>query len=157
MPNLPEFLVSASILICEKFLQEADGVLSAIRMVDVFNVPPIPPEVTNMNDGEAPPPNTTWITPFVAVSLTAKPGYTGTHNLELKLLNTRSHLGPLGESIEVEFGSKYADGHSAAGVITQLRIGVRNTGTCYLCAFLDGEEVSRSALSVRVQTPHVQA
>jgi len=43
---LPSFLVSASVLICERILSEADHVLSVIRMVDVFNVvsPPSGPD-----------------------------------------------------------------------------------------------------------------
>lgn len=37
-------MVSVAV-ICEKVLRETDGTLSAIRMVDQFNVPPIPPTV----------------------------------------------------------------------------------------------------------------
>src|ERR1043166_1784430 len=31
---------------CERILQEKDGVMSAIRIVDTYNIPPLPPNVT---------------------------------------------------------------------------------------------------------------
>ncbi|MDZ4802378.1 MAG: hypothetical protein SGI92_29815 [Bryobacteraceae bacterium] len=38
----PPGLISISFLVCEKILQEEGGVLSAIRIVDVFTILPIP-------------------------------------------------------------------------------------------------------------------
>jgi hypothetical protein len=43
---LPPFMLSATAFACERLLQEADGVISAIRIVDVFYAPAErPPDV----------------------------------------------------------------------------------------------------------------
>ena len=36
---LPSTLISASLVVCERILQEADNTVSLIRVVDIFEVP----------------------------------------------------------------------------------------------------------------------
>jgi hypothetical protein len=77
---LPSYLISASLLVCERVLRESDNVLSAIRVVDVFYVPQKPPEIS----GDLFP----LVQAYALASLRSIPGYVGKHVLQLRLINT---------------------------------------------------------------------
>jgi hypothetical protein len=42
---MPPYVISANVLICERALTESDGVVSAIRMIDIFYVSERPPDL----------------------------------------------------------------------------------------------------------------
>jgi len=146
---LPPFLISASIFTCERVLQEKDEVISAIRLVEVYFVASQPPpEVADLDINEPPPPNLPVIVTYAIARVLAVPGYTGFHKLQVKIINTRDELIDLGQQAELPFGSSVPIAPPSMGFIAQIKLAVRNLGVCYLCLYLDGEEVARHALTI---------
>ena len=136
---LPPYIISASAFLCERILQEADGVLSAIRIVDVFYCPEIP--------ADAPEGAVVLAQPHCLVMLKAQPGYREQHSIGFKLLTAKGELKPLGDTVTTDFAiTKLGLGDDVPGgasVTIKLNIGVKNFGTCYVCVYVDGEEITR--------------
>jgi hypothetical protein len=74
---LPPYLISVSLLVCERVLREMDGVLSAIRVVDIFYVPQKPPEI--------PAEMLPMVQAYAFASLWAIAGYQGKHSLSVRM------------------------------------------------------------------------
>lgn len=141
---LPPYIVSANVLVCERVLHEEDGVISAIRIVDVFNVADPPPG--------APAGVVPGVQTHCLVMLKAESGHTASHNLELKFLNTLGELKPMGLATDFNFTSKPEFEMATpvgAAINFQLNVAVRNSGTCYVCVFLDGDEIARTPITLR--------
>jgi hypothetical protein len=141
---LPSFLISANIFVCERVLIETDNVLSAIRLVDVFTLSKAPPEFAiNLKEGDPAFFELPMIQLWVAANIKAYPGYTGSHSVQIKLINTAGEISDIGEPRVEKFDSKWPEAHPSLGVVAQLRLAVRRLGSCYLCLFVDGEELAR--------------
>jgi hypothetical protein len=148
------YLVSASLLICERALFEKDEIVSAIRLVDIFIVPSAPaPELSRIAITDSLPANASVINAYVVASVRATPGYTGSHNFSVKILNTLNELSDIFPPTAQSFSSKVADAPTSAGFIAALRLVVRNLGNCYVCLYLDGEEVARHPLTIALAQP----
>ena len=133
---LPPYLISASAFLCERILQEPDSVLSAIRIVDVFYVPELP--------AYAPEGTAVVAELHCLVILKAHPGYRDRNSIEFKLLNTKGDLTPLGDASMTDFAGRLGnDVPGGANITLKLNLGVKNFGTCYICVYLDGEEIIR--------------
>jgi len=145
---IPSFIISVNLFVCERTLVEADGVLSAIRLIDIFFVP-----------GERPIGVPEEAMPLVqaygCALLKTKPGYVGEHSLQMKILNTIGEMTSTGDPATVKLFSKLGMEEVPGGVsiAIQLNIGVKRFGTCYLCLFLDGEEIARSPFTLLPQPP----
>ncbi len=151
---MPSFLISANIFVCERLLQEGDGVTTAIRLVDVFYIGSerplgVPPEALPLIQG--------WgfaILKFV-------PSHNQEHVFEMKLINTIGELSNLAEPMKqlVEPTPGLENLPTGATLNIQLNVAVKRIGTCYLCVWIDGEEVARTPFSVvpksGVQVPFV--
>ena|SRR5208283_332642 len=127
-----------SALICERILREADGVTSAIRIVDVF---PISNEAKSIEF-------------FVVVSLKAVPVPEGDEfRITLALVNPLGERGPLPEPPGQPFKlMKPFDDPSVPGGVAfglHLEIVPKHTGTYYVEINLDGEIITRVPFTVR--------
>jgi hypothetical protein len=139
---LPPFLFSVSAFLCERILHEADGVLSAIRIVDVFYVE-LP---TNAPEGAV-----ALIQPHCLVIFKTQPGHHGEHSMAFKMLNTKGELTSIGEAMRTDFGARSGLGKDIPGganVAIQLNVAVKNYGTCYLCVYFDDEEIARVPFTI---------
>ncbi|HUI77543.1 MAG TPA: hypothetical protein VLY24_06490 [Bryobacteraceae bacterium] len=140
---LPPYLISANVFLCERILNETDGVVSAIRIVDLFYVTDLP--------SEAPPGAMPIVQAWGLVILKSHVGYQGSHTVEIKLINVRGESQSLGPEQKVQFVAKHPDVAGGVTLSVQLNIGVKNLGTCYLCAVLDGEEIARAPFTLMRQ------
>jgi hypothetical protein len=132
---------------------EKDDVLSAIRLADIFFLPhPLPPEAASHESGQPLPPNLPMIMANALVSLRATADHKSNHKFEVKILNTRSELLSLVEPIEMAFTSRVEVAPTSCGFIVPIRLVVRSTGNCYVCLFMDGEEVCRSPITIEIAT-----
>jgi hypothetical protein len=139
---MPPNLISARLLICEKILVEMDGVLSAIRLVDVFYFS-APPEI----------PREQIVVPMFILAT----GYflspdDSKHSLELRLIR------PDGESTAfftqndvVAALPGIAGVPRGFSVVASVSVAAKQIGTHYVSAVLDGEEVARGAFTLLEQ------
>jgi hypothetical protein len=129
-------IITCSLLICEKLLVEADGITSAIRIVDVFYVPHPAPEM-----------------PIIGVEalLTLRvKGYDESDHLLDVILLAPSGAEAMAVSgykvnIEPKIGEAGIGGFSAG---TRLNFKAE-PGLYYVVAMLDGEEIARAPFTVR--------
>jgi hypothetical protein len=138
---LPPYLISISVILCEKVLHEADGVNSAIRIVDVFYVGTKP--------AGAPEEALPLVQVYALVSLRVTPGHNQEHEFVFKLLNTVDEFTTLGTLTRVNMLSPL--GETVPGGLTtyvQVNLAVKRFGTCFLCVYLDGEEVTRIPITL---------
>jgi hypothetical protein len=138
---LPSYLISASAILCEKVLHEADGVTSAIRIIDIFSV---------RKPVGAPEDVLPLIQVYALVALRAEPGHDQPHELVIKTLNTAGELTTLGEPTSIRtmispLGPKVPGGIT---INIQVNIAVKRLGTCFLCVYLDGEEITRTPFTL---------
>jgi hypothetical protein len=144
---LHSYLISASALLCERILNEKDEVLSAIRIVDIFNVPEVP--------AEAPTGSLPLVQAYCLVIIKTQSGYHGQHLIQIKLLNMKGELSNLGEAANTDVAARPGMGDDVPGGATiafQLNIAVKNYGTCYVCVYLDGEEIARAPFTLQRQS-----
>jgi hypothetical protein len=139
---LPPFVISASVLLCQNALTEPDGVISAIRIVDIFFVSEKP--------ADAPENLLPLVQAYACVILKTVPHYTEEHVIQLKLINTIGEVSNLGEPITLPFAAKpgMQDVPGGISINAQLNIGVKRLGTCYVCVHLDGEEIARTPFTL---------
>lgn len=142
--SIPQFLISADILVCERVLFEADGVISAIRMVDLFFVPTERPP--NLPEDSLP-----LVQGFVCAILKAVPGHTEDHIFDIKLTNTLGQVSSLlPEPVKSKFGVSpgFERFPGGVGLNSPLSLWVKRMGTCYVSLFVDGQEVARAPISI---------
>jgi hypothetical protein len=140
---IPSFIISVNLFVCERTLVEADGVLSAIRLIDIFFVPRERP--VGVSEEVLP-----LVQAYGCALLKTKPGYVGQHALEMKTLNTVGEMTSTGDPTIAKIFSKpgMEDVPGGISIAIQLNIAVKRFGTCYLCLFLDGEEIARSPFTL---------
>jgi hypothetical protein len=134
----PETLVSATVLLCERFLQDAEGILTIYRLLDIFWVPPHPIE------GE---PQT--ITFAIVSSFKTVFGYEGVHRVQLDLLNDQTGaIGHLFDNPECLFKGTAEGAPGGCAIALQMGLTVRSYGLFFVIAKIDGVEVSRASPSL---------
>lgn len=140
-------LLSVAMFICERVLQEADGVTSAIRIVDLFNLPEIPPDAP---EGALP-----LIQAYSCAMLKFAPTFSGKHYIQSKMINTKGELVSLGEPLEYSPQMRAGAEGAPLGLnfTIQMNVAVKNLGTCYLCVYFDGEEIGRTPFTLQRQPP----
>lgn len=137
---LPSHIISVSAFLCERVLTEADGVMSAIRIVDLFYVRDLPAD----QKGQALP----QIRFYACVFFKSKPGKYP-HSVQTKLQQVDGTVQLLGEeSVVMESKSGAEELPGGVTIQVELNIAVSQLGTCYLCLYLDGDEVVRIPFSV---------
>jgi len=131
-----------------------DGVTSAIRIVDVFYVPPLPlgavlpPGITEEN-------YTPLIQAYGLLQVRAEIGHQEDHDLEFRLINTIGEMSVL-SLVKGHFQPRVEGTPVGLTVNVQLNIAVKRFGTCFLCVYVDGEEITRAPFTVIRQKPNVE-
>jgi hypothetical protein len=145
---IPPYLISTSLLVCENILVEKDQVTSAIRIVDIFYVPPLPllppgilmsPEI---KENFVP-----IIQAWGFVQIRANANHHGEHDLEFRTINTVGEMLTIATA-RARFDSTVEGATTGITASAQLNIGVKRFGTCFLCVYLDGEEIARTPFTV---------
>ena len=125
---MPTPIISISGFLCERVLREADGVHSAIRIVDVFYVPDVPGGMMEFR---------------ALVSIKAQPGDDSEHLVDWKLENPDGTERLLdGTAKTVTFGSLLGPKvPGGANLVVHFNIPAEVLGTHFLHVLLDGEVV----------------
>lgn len=127
-------LLSLNVLICEKLLVEQDNVISAIRIVEVFNIP-VNPEVPLDRQG-----------PSMVILASGKvpPDDESEHWVELFLVRPNGESSAIGESLRSVFpGQAQSDFPRGFTIGFHLVVLAKQMGTHYIVVNFDGEEVRR--------------
>jgi hypothetical protein len=135
----PVTLLSASALICEKVLNEADNVLSAIRLVDIFKFVPVP----NVPVEQRP----VVITILVITRFMAAEGSEQTFDLELVRPNGETR--PIGERFVAKIIPNEVPG-APAGVNIVVQIGVipKQMGLHFVRVLFNGNELAKASFTL---------
>lgn len=135
MANLKPFVAVACF--CENLLIEPDGVASAVRIIDTYNltVPPeLPPEALPVIDLNG------------LISLKSGP-VTGKHTIDLVLetpKGERKNLAPNGGWPVV-----FEGGIHGVNLRIKFPLGVKNFGVCWFDVLFDGEVLTRIPLKLQ--------
>jgi hypothetical protein len=136
--KLPEGVISISLFLCEKVLTERNGVMSAIRIVDVFPVRPMTPERP--------------IAPIIRISgcalVKGKPGPVSNFKAQFKVEDDVGKIMDIGPGIDISVGSQSDDLPRGGAINLELNIEARTLGTSYLCFYLDEAEVARTPFTI---------
>ena len=131
---------------CEKLLLEGDGVPSAIRIVDTYTIPPLPPEA----------PKEAVATILVQGLVSLRSGdATGTKVIRIFMEN------PLGQRTELSpkdgWQSEFTGGEQGINLQLKFALGVRNYGLCWFDVLCDDELLTRIPLKLQQdQTPEAK-
>ena len=144
MPELPDYVISASVIVCERVLREEDKVQSAIRIADVWFVPKplegVPKELHPAIQIQA-----------LAV-VRVYPGTDGTgHLLRMRLIKPSGESADLGDPYEPDFTQNIPA--APGGITIQAQIGIKAMspkahGTYYICLLLDEQEIARAPVTL---------
>jgi len=142
---MPPNLLCASLFVCEKVLTEADGVSSAIRIVDVFYVPEFYPEDTKTGP---------VVQAYVIAALRCQTDDDSEHSLEVTLTSPRGTLNKITpEPQRITFKPRVPGAPGGVTVLMQLNLLPKVEGTSLLRVLVDGTEVARSTLTLLKQPP----
>jgi hypothetical protein len=137
---MPPNVISASVLVCEKVLTEQDGVMSAIRIADVFYIPEMP---------EQPQGSMAIVQAYALIILKSKPGEESEHTLALKLERPDGTLVNVTDKPEVvALKSKLPGAPGGVNMIAILNLQPKTMGTYMLRAYVDSEEVGSAPITL---------
>jgi len=128
----------ASIVICERVLNEVDGVLSAIRIADLFFFsihPQIPIEQ------QAVP-----ISAVVSVRVLEIDDLD--HSVQLKLIRPNGEESAVGEPVKVKISQKFSGAPGGINSIANLGIVPKQMGQHRLVVIFDDEEVAETIFTL---------
>ena len=135
---MPNSRVAASLLICEKTLQEADGVVTAIRLVDVFFVPPQPESESTERR----------VLIYVVGAMKVPQNDRSEYSLALQLILPNGDNNEPKELFKGVFTSgKIPEALPGLNFAVQMSIVVR-LGTHYVRLLLNGSEEARAAFTI---------
>lgn len=127
-----------SALICERVLLEQDGIASAIRAVDVFNIP-----------AEAPPDPVIQFWLFASLKTVPVPDATFRFGVTLIRVNGEREKLTTKEPGKLPIYEGDASIPSGINIMLQVNIIARNMGTAYLEIDIDGEPITRVPFTMR--------
>ena len=135
----PSSLISLSLLICERVLTEADAVMSAVRIVDVFfvtRIPELPPEK------QAVPMQALLVCKF-------RHGDKEKHTMQLQLERPDRTIQTIGDVVKDVVGSsRFPEAPGGFNIAVQAGIIPKQLGTHYIVVLLDGVEVAREPFTL---------
>lgn len=142
------FLSSA--LICERVLREADGTLSAIRIVDQITATIRPEGISPSEEAQLTP---TLFTPtlFMLVTFRAHPEH-GRHRIEILGRSPAGKVTQLGAQ-DLEFGGPDVMTQGSANLIVGLNLSLRETGIYWFDLYLDDLFATSVPLRLVVSRP----
>ena len=140
MPPLPDYLVSVSVLICEKAIQDkSDNVWSFIRLVDSLIVPPDAPKGF-------------FVDVDMFVLLKGKPDHDAEHHISVQHQIPDGTIRDIPGSPEplglVSPENTLPTAPRSLNVHLAVRIGARVIGTHAFIVSMDGQEVARAHLTL---------
>jgi hypothetical protein len=131
MPD-DQFVVNAAV--CEKALHEQDGVVSAIRMADVFYYTPPPFDI----------PVEKQAIPITLIAKGAAPLDDSTnHTLQIRLIRPEGDAKLIEVPHEGPFTSKIAGAPGGFAIATQIPVIPSQMGTHYFAILVDGREMAK--------------
>jgi hypothetical protein len=137
-------LLSFTAFTCERILQEMDGSISAIRLIDIFRVPvPIPPDFKIAF----------WLVAIAKYRIGQSPGKAEFKITQIRTNRDRIDLGShAAESLVNEIdGQEIVPG---LGLIVQFNVKVDTIGTDYLEIELDGTLRATVPITLLAAKPH---
>lgn len=134
-------LIAANLIICEKVLAEQSGVMSAIRIVDVFAFTANPKS----------PRDKQGVKLTVLSSVRLKPEDASEHSFELKVVFPDGSSAIAAKAIETSppvESRRFPQFPTGLNVLGEIGISTTQTGTHYLCFLFDGIQVARTPFSL---------
>src|SRR5258707_1291069 len=134
---MPKKLLSATLLICERTIQDAqDGVFTLVRVVDAFFVA----------KATSDPPEKRIVPMQVWGTLKGEPGDTEEHNVELTITTPDGNTDSLAHGEPAVFSSQFPDGPVGFNLVARIAMGVKQLGLYSIAILVDGEECARTLL-----------
>ncbi len=132
--------ISTIILVCANVLNEVDGVLSAIRIVDVFVTEP-QPEI---------PVDKQAVLMRVLVMCKFMPEDSGEHVLELHLIRPDGSVSQVGSPFKGSCApsSKYEATPGGINLVAEIGVVPKQMGTHYFAVMVDGKERGRAPVTL---------
>lgn len=134
-------------LICERILREADGVPSAIRIVDQVTIPELPPELP----AETP----VGLGLSLLIALRGE-SIEGVHKMQLRGRTPSGTVSEFGV-YDVAFSPKSIAAVPGANVFIQTNVVWRQAGVYWFDVLLDGDYLTSIPLEVRVVQPQLMS
>jgi len=136
--SLPPGLDSISAIVCEKILQEADGPVSAIRIVDVFYFSVIPELPLERQPVQV----------CVVINGAIESQDVNDHAVSLDLLRPSGEVTALGEPYKGSFPSKIPGAPTGFTINAQVGVIPRNVGPHHLRVYFDGVLVTKARFTL---------
>lgn len=134
--------VSASAFICEKVLTEKDEVSSAIRIVEVFFVPPAIENVSRV------------VAMCLYSSIRLTPDDEEPHSVLFTLVRPNGEKRDLpAVANKVIPPARFPDMNKALMLVGQVAVEVKELGIHHFLVILDGKEVAKTEFIISLQTP----
>jgi len=143
--TLPENVIEASVLICEKTLREDDGVFSIIRLVDIFFVtlqPGTPRERLSVK---------------MSVLFRVKVADDTEHVLKLVLQRPSGAEAAIAEAPPAKATSQFVDVPGGISGVAHVGVLAKEMGTHYFKMLLDDVEVARTPFTLRERSKPVES
>lgn len=143
LQHSPKLLTSITAFACERILQEADGVVTAIRIVDLFRVPiandiPIEKQAVGMSL-------------YIRGTLERDDGID--HRVAISVIRPDGQAGLPEDIFKGRIATKFRDAPPGFNVAVQFGIIPKQFGTHHIAVVFDGETVFKLPITLR---PHDQ-
>lgn len=150
LPALPAHVISVTIILCERVLNEKDGVLSVVRIVDTYEIAKegLPPE------GERGP---IMMHILIMVKLVPSQGETN-HSIQLRIIRPNGEIADIGAPTSAVTPPGQSDASVGLNVIVPLGVIPKRMGLHYVECLLDGQAAARMPFTLRLveQTPRAE-
>lgn len=135
--TLPEYVVSSSMLVCERVLRERDDVLTAFRIVDAFYVEEFPDQGSGVYVIQA----------YAIIVIRTVPDYDAKGKIELYITRPEGPRDLVG-SPEPELRSRIPGTPGGITLQVQLNLKTPTLGTYFVELFLEGELANRVPITL---------
>ena len=130
--------ISADLLVCEKILIEGDGVMSMIRLVDIFYVNTIP-EIPIERQGSQ-----MSVLGMIRVQI----GDLEEHAIELRLMRPSGESSAIGDTQKIRMEPKEPNAPGGFNFVAQLGVIAKEMGVHYFVMLFDGTEIARAPFTL---------
>jgi hypothetical protein len=138
-------VVTASVFVCERALQEKDDVISAIRIVDIFQLPPMVPQSANL------PP---YAIPLVGVAFfrTAQPD-SAVHAFQFQLVRPSGAAALVQQPFLTPLALRAGGAPAGANLVVPINVLVKEFGVHELFALCDGVAIASASFTLAPMNP----
>lgn len=135
--------ISVDLTVCEKVLIEVDGVVSAIRLVDIFYVTKVPDLPEKYLAAQM----------VVVGAIRVQPGDPEEHTIELRLIRPSGKFVTIGEPKKARFESREPQAPGGFDFVAPIGVLAKEMGVHYFVLLLDGQESARAAFTLVERQP----